>query len=128
MSLDDAPGGWRVWADDPDGRSVLAYRPDVFDGTAYPAACLPTIYVSNGTRRRRPGARRRDRDTWYVTLFLEPEVEGPSETYDSREAAVEGALALARRFDDGDVSYRDRYQVPREAYFARLDELTGRRE
>jgi hypothetical protein len=126
MSLDDAPGGWTVWSEESDGRTVLAYRPDVFDGTDYPAECLPTIYVSDGARSRRPGAGQRRTDSWHATLFFEPAVEGPSASYESREAAVEGALDLARRFDAGEVDYRARYQVPRESYFARLDDLTGR--
>jgi hypothetical protein len=32
---------------------------------------------------------------------------------------------LATRFAEGDVDYRALYQVPREDYFARLDDLTG---
>jgi hypothetical protein len=125
MSYDDLPEGWRVWADEHEGRSVLAYRPDVFDTTEYPAPCLPTIYVSDGSRKRRPGASQRRTDTWHVSLFLEPEVEGPVETYDSRSAAVDGAVALATRFVDGDVDYRGFYQLPREAYLDRLDDLVG---
>lgn len=126
MSFDTLPEGWSVWNDEPGGRSILAYRPDVFDSEAFPAPCLPTIYVSNGSRRRRPGASQVATDTWHVTLFLEPEVEGPTETYDAREAAVDGAVGLARRFADGEIAYRELYQVPRKAYFERLDRLTGR--
>jgi hypothetical protein len=120
------PDGWTVWSDEPDGRSVLAYRPDVFDSRSYPAPCLPTIYVSNGSLARRPGAGGVETDTWHVTLFLEPDVEGPTETHGAREAAVDAAVALADRFDAGDVDYRSLYQVPREDYLDRLDELTGR--
>jgi hypothetical protein len=119
------PDGWTVWSDEPDGRSVLAYRPDVFDSRAYPAPCLPTIYVSNGSRARRPGAGSVETATWHVTLFLEPDVEGPTETHGTREAAVDAAVALADRFEAGEVDYRSLYQVPREDYLDRLDELTG---
>ncbi|MFC6989120.1 DUF5820 family protein [Haloplanus sp. GCM10025708] len=125
MSFDALPEGWTVWNEDPDGRSILAYRPDVFDSQAFPAPCLPTIYVTNGSPRQRPGARREPSE-WSVTLFLEPDVDRSVATYDSREAAVEAATELAERFADGDVDYRGLYQVPREAYLDRLDELTGR--
>jgi hypothetical protein len=125
MSYDDLPNGWQVWSDEHEGRSVLTYRPDVFNTKAFPAPCLPTIYVTNGSRKRRPGAGQVETDTWHVSLFLEPEIEGPVERFDSRSAAVEGAVALADRFVAGDVDYRGLYQVPREAYLDRLDELVG---
>lgn len=123
MSYDDLPEGWRVWADEADGRSVLTYRPDVFNTKDYPAPCLPTIYVTNGSRKKRPGASQIPTDTWHVSFFLEPDVEGTVEQYDSRAAAVEGATDLAGRFVDGEIDYRSFYQVPREAYLDRLDDL-----
>jgi hypothetical protein len=126
MSLDSLPDGWTVWSEESGGRVVLAYRPDVFDSDAFPAPCLPTLYVSNGSRSRRPGAGQYETDTWHAVLFLEPEIEGPSTEFDSREAAISGAVDLATDFADGGVDYRSLYQVPREEYFARLDELTGR--
>jgi hypothetical protein len=122
---DDLPDGWQVWADEHEGRSVLTYRPDVFNTKDFPAPCLPTIYVTNGSRKKRPGASQISTDTWHVSLFLEPEIEGPVERYDSRPAAVDGAVDLAARFVDGAVDYRGLYQVPREAYLDRLDELVG---
>jgi hypothetical protein len=127
MSADyeDLPAGWQVWSDEHEGRSVLTYRPEVFNTKDFPAPCLPTIYVSNGSRRRRPGASQVPTDTWHVSLFLEPEIEGPVERYDSRPAAVAGAVDLAARFVAGDVDYRDLYQVPRDAYLDRLDDLVG---
>jgi hypothetical protein len=124
-AYDELPGGWQVWADESDGRSVLTYRPDVFNTKDFPAPCLPTIYVTNGSRKRRPGASQIETDTWHVSLFLEPEVEGPVERYDSRSDAVAGAVELAARFVAGDVDYRGLYQVPREAYLDRLDDLVG---
>lgn len=126
MSFDGLPEEWVVWNDEPDGRSILVYRPDVFDTQAFPAPCLPTIYVTNGSQRRRPGASQIDTDEWHVTLFLEPEVKADAEKYDDRGIAVEAAVAYAERFAAGDVDYRGLYQVPREAYLERLDELTGR--
>lgn len=122
----DLAAGWQVWNAD-ERRLILAYRPDVFDGGAFPHECLPTIYVTQGRRNRRPGTSRDpDPDApWMVTLFFEPEVDAGVEKYPTREAAVEGACELARRFSRGDVDYREVYQLPREEYFAKLDELTG---
>jgi hypothetical protein len=125
IDADDLPAGWRVWNEERDGRVILAYRPDVFDADAFPAACLPTIYVSNGSPRRRPGAGARATDTWQVTLFLEPEVEATTAQFDDRPTAVEGAVETARQFADGEVDYRGAYQVPRESYFEELDRLVG---
>ncbi|PSP66408.1 hypothetical protein BRC70_08945 [Halobacteriales archaeon QH_6_68_27] len=101
---------------------------DVFDGDAFPAPCMPTVYVTKGKRRRKPGRDVRPGDPWYVTLYLEPDVNADRETYDPRAEATAAARDLARRFADGKIDYRDLYQVPREAYFERLDELTGRGE
>jgi hypothetical protein len=126
MSLDALSEGWTVWNEEPEGRVILAYRPDVFDAEAFPAACLPTIYVTNGSRNARPGAGQLQTAEWHATLFAEPEIELATEQRDSRAAAMDAAVALAERFAEGDVPYRDAYQVPREAYFAELDELTGR--
>lgn len=128
-TFDDLPTGWEVWSDEADGRAVLVYRPDVFDSDAYPPECLPTMYLTNGPkRRRRPrsAADRRRRDTWHVTLFLEPEIEHPeAPTFDTRAAAVDGTVELAREFAAGGLDLRSCYQVPRERYLDRLDELTG---
>ncbi|ESS05157.1 MAG: hypothetical protein A07HR67_00138 [uncultured archaeon A07HR67] len=125
MSFEPLPDGWRVWNEEPSGRVILTFRPDVFDGSALPSACLPTIYLTNGSRRSRPGAGQYATDEWHVVLFLEPEIEAVAETHETRPAAVDAAVAVAERFAAGDVDYRDAYQVPREAYFERLDELVG---
>jgi hypothetical protein len=125
MGLDELADDWVVW-NEGTRKVVLAYRPDVFDTQAFPPACLPTIYLTKGKRRRRPGDRTRPDDPWYVTLYLEPDVDRDADRFDSREAAVDGAVALARQFADGEIDYRGLYQVPRPAYFERLDELTGR--
>lgn len=126
MSFADLAAGWEVW-NEGENRSVLAYRPDVFDGSQFPAPCMPTIYLTKGRRGRRPGPHRTSPgDPWYVTLILEPDVTADPETYDTREGAMNGAVALAERFATGEIDYRSLYQVPREAYFEKLDELTGR--
>ena len=125
--MDELPDGWKRW-NEGERKLVWAYRPDVFDGGAFPPPCLPTIYVTQGRRSRRPGTDRDpDPDTpWYVTLFLEPDVERDAKEFADREQAVAGARDLAARFADGKVDYCGLYQVPRESYFAKLDELTGR--
>lgn len=128
MDQEALPESWTVWNDEPGGRAVLAYRPDVFDSDAFPAPCLPTIYVTHGPKeRRRPPGEPAPAGTldWRVTLFLEPEVALPERSFDTREAAVAGAVEVARSFAAGDLDYRGAYQVPRETYLDRLDELTG---
>lgn len=125
MSFEELAPGWEVWNEEPN-RCVLAYRPDVFDSDAFPAPCLPTIYLTKGKRSRRPGPHRPSPDAaWYVTLFLEPEVNRDPDTYDTREAAVDGAVTLAARFAEGDIDCRELYQVPRDGYLTKLAELTG---
>jgi hypothetical protein len=120
------PDGWTVWTAEPDGRAILAYRPDVFEGESFPAPCLPTIYVTNGSPHRRPGAGAVETDSWRVLLFLEPDVDDEAGQFDDRGAAIEAAIEVAARFAAGEVDYRGLYQVPREAYLAELDRLTGR--
>lgn len=123
----DPPSGWTVWNDEPRGRRILVFHPEIFnESNDLPAPCLPTILVSNRSRSARPGASRVRTGTWHAVLTLEPEVEAVTEEFDSREAAVAGADDLARRFSDGEIDYRAAYQVPREAYFERLDEVVGR--
>lgn len=119
--------GWTVWNAEPD-RAILVYRPDVFDGAAFPAPCLPTVYVTRGRMNRRPeGNRRLPPDApWTVTLRLEPDVERDPDTYDSKADAIEGAERLTRRFSAGEIDYRSLYRHARESYLDRLDDLTGR--
>jgi len=125
MGFESLAEGWDVWTESEE-KAVLVFRPDVFDGDAFPAPCMPTIYVTKGKRRRRPGRDVRPDDPWYVTLFLEPQVDADEESFDTRDDAVAAARDVAQRFADGEIDYRGLYQVPRETYFDRLDELTGR--
>jgi hypothetical protein len=124
MAFESVPRGWQVWTDGTE-KAVLVYRPDVFDTADFPAPCLPTIYVTKGRRSRHPGPRTRPGDPWYVTLYLEPEVDRDADSYDNRADARAGAAELARRFDAGEIDYRALYQLPRDDYLAKLDELTG---
>nr|WP_217563526.1 DUF5820 family protein [Halalkaliarchaeum desulfuricum] len=119
------PDGWTVWNDGSDGRVVLTYRPDVFDSSAFPAPCLPTLYVTDGPRDSRPAAARREKRGWQVVLFLEPEIELERRAYDDCSEALEGAVSLAEQFAAGEIEFREAYQLPREAYLAKLDELVG---
>ena len=124
--LPSLPDSWTVWNRGEDGRLILAYRPDVFDADEFPSACLPTLYLTHGKRTRRPGTNPTTRsDDWYVTFYLEPDVVVENDRFSTREDALERALELARTFDRGGIDYRGCYQVPRETYFDRLDELTG---
>jgi len=127
--MDDAdlPSGWVVWNEDPDGRVVLVYRPDVFSGDAFPPECLPTLHVSPRPperRRRRAGA---GSDQWYVSLHLEPEVRVREydETCPDRTAALSAAVETAGAFARGEIDPRSAYQAPREAYLEELASLTG---
>ncbi|MFB6104308.1 MAG: DUF5820 family protein [Halobacteriaceae archaeon] len=122
------PEGWEVWSDDGQGRAVYVFRPDVFEGQSFPAACLPTLYVSTrppDQRRRRAG---HASTTWHVSLFLEPEVRVRSvdERHETRGAAVAAAVDAAAAFTAGDIEFRAAYQMPREDYLTALERLTGR--
>lgn len=124
---EELPEGWTVWNDEPGGRRVLAYRPDVFDTQQFPPACLPTLFVAAGPPNR-PAAETEygPTEVWRVQFFLEPDVELlPARTYDARADALAAARELAGEFARGELNYREAYQVPREEYLDRLDELTG---
>lgn len=125
MPFEELADGWERWNEE-EYKLVLTYRPDVFNSNDFPAPCLPTIHVTKGRRDRRPGRNTPDpSDTWYVQLYLEPEVTDEEQSFADRERARETAVELAEQFAAGDVDYRDLYQVPRPAYLDRLDELTG---
>lgn len=128
MVDEDLPAGWTVWNDEPGGRRILAYRPDVFDAERFPAPCLPTLYVAAGAPNRPPGeVEVGTPSVWRVEFFLEPQVQlTDPRTYDSRDAALDGAEELAASFARGELDYRAAYQVPRPEYLDRLDELTER--
>ncbi|MDS0258871.1 DUF5820 family protein [Haloarcula sp. S1CR25-12] len=124
MDLDALAEDWTVW-NQTEAKLILAYRPDVFDSENFPAPCLPTIYLTQGKRTRRPGADRTG-EGWYVTLYLEPEVDHRADSVPDRDAAVAAAVDLANEFAAGEFDFRAMYQVPRDDYLDELDELTGR--
>ena len=110
---DGLPSGWQVWNEEEGGRLVLAYRPDVFDSSAFPPACLPTITVAPGDSPDQLAERR---------------ARAADGRYDERDDAVVAAKELAERFVSGEVDYRGVYQQPRDAYLDRLDELVAGEE
>ena len=120
------PEGWETWNEEPGGRVVLAYRPDVFDSEAFDPACLPTLTVAPGRSPDRPPTRREQADGWHVVLYLEPRVRvrDCDASFADRQSALAGARDVTTRFVAGEVDYRGAYQLPREAYLDRLDALT----
>ncbi len=126
MALDALADGWQLWNEEPQ-KLVFTYRPDLFNTEDYPAPCLPTIHITKGKRGRRPGRKDPAPDaSWYVTLYLEPDVTDKERSFDSREGAITAGIDIAEQFATGEIDYRSLYQVPRPAYLDRLDELTGR--
>ncbi|ERG95235.1 MAG: hypothetical protein J07HQW2_01685 [Haloquadratum walsbyi J07HQW2] len=118
----DPPTGWRIWNNEPGGKRIFVFRPDIFsERNDLPAMCLPTIHVTNGSQANRPGASQIQTDSWHVILTLEPEVEAITESHETRQAALSGAYNIAEQFVQGAINYRDSYQVPREDYFQTLD-------
>lgn len=126
MVSQEFPAGWTRWHDGSDGTLIVTFRPDVFDGQAFPAPCLPTITVKRERARGprgRPAVRSERETAWTVELRLEPEVVVERFSRESREAAVETACELARAFANGEIAYRDAYEHPRAAYLDELDAL-----
>jgi hypothetical protein len=123
--LESLPHGWEVWNAESGGRVILAFRPDVFDGAAFPAACLPTVTAAPGpSPDGRPDPHGRS-GQWHVACYLEPEVRirPLDDRFEDRDAAVERAVELAGEFVAGQVDYRAAYRHPRSAYLDRLDAL-----
>jgi hypothetical protein len=120
---DAIPDDWTLWSVD-DSRLILAYRPDIFDGSDTDPACMPMIYLSRGRRSKRPeGNRNLPPDApWVIRLHLEPDVTASPRYVEDRADAVSECISLTRAFIDGEIDYRALYQVPRERYLDRLDE------
>lgn len=117
----DPPGDWVVWNHEAAGPVTWVYRPDTFDADAFPAACMPTIHVTNRQGDRRPPGR--GGGAWEARLLLEPEVEvDRSGAAPTRERALEGAVELARDFASQEYDLLGAYHDPsdRQAYLDRL--------
>lgn len=128
MTLEELPDGWSVWNREPGDRLILAFRPDVFDGSTLPPACLPTIYVREGERdlrRAGPAPATGTEGVWTVSFILEPEViqrVGSTANYEDAELlAIEHAQAVV----DGEVDFGEIYQLPHEEYIETLWSLVG---
>lgn len=129
--MDDGslPAGWDLWDHEPGSRLILAYRPDIFDGSRHPPACLPTIYVREGRkdlRRAGPQPAAGSSGQWTVTLFLEPEVSTRLAACESMDDATEAAIDQATAFVNGEIDLRELYQRPREEYLSTLETMIGR--
>lgn len=127
MDSDALPPGWALWNLEERESLILAFRPDVFDGEAFPSACLPTIYVREGEKDLRNAGREPvvgTEGSWTVRLFLEPDVSTGPSTHAAWDAAVDEAVSLAESFAAGEVDLRAIYQLPREDYLERLEQLT----
>lgn len=115
--VESVPDGWEPWHDEPAGVTVFVYRPDVFDGTDLPAACMPTLAIrparSRGPRGR--PVRGRDATAWTVQLLLEPELVMKRETVADRSVAVERGRNWMARFAAGAVPI-DGYELSAPEY------------
>jgi hypothetical protein len=118
---EDPPGDWVLWNDEAGGPATWVYRPDTFDADAFPAACIPTIHVTNRQSDRRPPGQ--GGGAWRARLTLEPDVElDRSGACPTRSRALERATEIAGRFTKGDYDVRGAYHDPsdRERYLDRL--------
>lgn len=119
------PDGWETWHTDPGGISVWVYRPDVFDGEAFPPAHIPTLTIKPARERGprgRPGGTPRE---WWSELRLEPDVLLERRTAGTRAAAHTNAIELATAFTGGNIATREAYTEPPIAYLEELDSLIG---
>ncbi len=118
--------GWEIWNNEPQGRIILAYRPDIFNTTDFPAACLPTITIAPGPSPNAPPDHRQASSTWHVVLYLEPRVRVTKKdtTVATRPEAIEQAISLSHEFTDGQIDFTDAYIDPRLDYIMKLNQLT----
>jgi hypothetical protein len=115
------PDDWVVWNDETGGPATWVYRPDLFDAETFPAACIPTIHVTNRQSDRRPPGR--GGGAWRARLTLEPEIQlDRSGACPTRASALDRATEIARQFAAGEYDVREAYHDPsdREAYLDRL--------
>ena len=122
----ELPEGWTEWHAGADGMRIWAFRPDVFDGSEFPAGCLPTLSLKPQRARGPRGYADATADRgWCVELRLEPDVCLKRRTDADREPLLETAQAFATAFVAGELELRSGYADPHEAYLSRLEELVG---
>lgn len=130
MTVDGLPDGWKIWDHEPDRSLILAFRPDVFNGSRFPPSCLPTIYVREGRkdlRRAGPQPEAGTEGRWTVTLILEPEVSTLLAECDSMAAATDAAVEQADAFSAGEIDLEEVYQRPRHEYLGAIEDLIDSR-
>lgn len=118
--------GWEIWNNEPHGRIILVFRPDIFNTTDYPPACLPTITIGPGTRPNAPPDHRQASNAWHVVLYLEPRVRITTKdtSVPTRPEAIDYALSLSHEFTNGNIDFDDAYIEPRPEYLTKLNQLT----
>ena len=117
------PTGWQPWHTDPGGISVWVYRPDVFDGSDFPPACIPTLTVKPARQRGPRGRPGSGNQEWWAELRLEPDVLLERRTSADVEACRGAALELATDFVRGDMAYWEVYHEPPTSYLETIDLL-----
>ena len=127
MQSTDLPAGWEVWSVESQGPTVLVYRSDIFDTSAFPAECMPTMFVSQ-FRDPRKGPTPASENPWQVELRLEPAILLASQQADDREAAIAAAMDLGSAFINGEFDIYAAYGEPRECYLAKIESLIERDE
>lgn len=108
----DIPEGWIIWSEE-DG-VVICYKPDIFNGTNFPAVCIPTISMVES-----------DREGWRVSFYIEADVEARrlGKEFRNYKEAVDYIMELAEEFNRGNFNLRDFYAKGdvREKYVSKLE-------
>ena len=120
---ESVPDGWDTWHTDPGGISVWVFRPDVFDGDAFPPACIPTLTIKPARERGPRGRPGQSASEWWSELRLEPDVLLERRTAGTREQAMTLAIQRATAFTDGDIAFRTAYADPPVDYLDRLESI-----
>lgn len=118
--------GWEIWNNEPQGRIILAFRPDIFNTTDFPPACLPTITIAPGPSPNAPPDYRQASTAWHVALYLEPRVRVTNKdtTVSTRPEAIDCGTTLSHEFTDGQIDFAAAYMDPRPDYITKLNQLT----
>ena len=132
MAVNEAelPAGWTVWHERPDDLCILAYRPDIFDGSEFPAACLPTITIKPA-RTRGPRGRPNPAEiatSWVTVLTVEPDVEIVRTVGETRSTAINAGIEFSQAFSNGSLDIEGAYTDPHEQYLETLLTRRGSQE